>query len=155
MNHEHQLALSRCGLDLLQRLGVQIGPVERTESGFGTFNWPYLHTETLQKIQSAARERKLVLMVHATSVDSWWSALDAHADIIAHGLWVWPGDFDNSSPPPATRNVIAAAARAGTHVQPTLQTVAGERAMIDPSLLHDPRLTLALPSAVQAFFGLA
>jgi imidazolonepropionase-like amidohydrolase len=118
------------------------------ESGFGTFNWPYLHTETLQKIQAAARERKLVLMVHATSVDSWRSALDAHADIIAHGLWVWPGDFGNSVLPPAASDVIAAAARSGTHVQPTLQTVAGERAMIDPSLLDDPRLTMALPRAV-------
>jgi imidazolonepropionase-like amidohydrolase len=118
------------------------------ESGFGTFNWPYLHTATLQKIQAAARERKLVLMVHANSVDSWRSALDAPADIIAHGLWVWPGDFGNSVPPPAANRVIAAAARAGTRVQPTLQTVAGERAIIDPSLLDDPRLTLALPPAV-------
>ena len=121
------------------------------ESGFGTFNWPYLHTETLQKIQAAARERKLVLMVHANSVDSWQSALNAHADIIAHGLWVWPGDFGNSVPPPGASNVIALAARAGTHVQPTLQTVAGERAMIDPSLLDDARLTMALPKAVIAY----
>src|SRR5580704_658827 len=63
------------------------------ESGFGVFNWPYLHTETLEKIQAAARERRLALIVHATSVDNWRSALDAHADVIAHGLWVWPGDF--------------------------------------------------------------
>jgi imidazolonepropionase-like amidohydrolase len=118
------------------------------ESGFGTFNWPYLHTETLQKIHAAASARKLVLMVHANSVDSWRSALDGHADIIAHGLWVWPGDFGNSVPPPAASNVIAEAARSGTHVQPTMQTVAGERAMIDPSLLDDPRLTMALPPAV-------
>ncbi len=118
------------------------------ESGFGMFNWPYLRTETLQKVQAAARERKLVLMVHANSVDSWRAALDAHADIIAHGLWVWPGDFGNSAPPPAASDVIADAARSGTHVQPTLQTVAGERAMIDPSLLDDPRLALALPPAV-------
>ena len=118
------------------------------ESGFGMFDWPYLHTETLQKIQAAARARKLVLFVHANSVDSWQSALDAHADIIAHGLWVWPGDFGNSVPPPAASNVIAEAARSGTHVQPTMQTVAGERSMIDPSLLDDPRLTMALPPAV-------
>jgi imidazolonepropionase-like amidohydrolase len=121
------------------------------ESGFGMFNWPYLHTETLQKIQTAAKEHKLVLIVHANSVDSWRSALDAHADIIAHGLWVWPGDFDNSVPPPAASNVIAAAAHAGTHVQPTLQTVAGERAIIDASLLDDRRLTMALPPSVIAY----
>jgi len=121
------------------------------ESGFGIFSWSYLHTDTLQKIQAAARERNLVLVVHANSVDSWRSALDAHADIIAHGLWVWPGDPGNSVPPPAASNVIAAAARNGTHVQPTLQTVAGESAMIDPSLLDDPRLTRALPKAVLAY----
>jgi len=121
------------------------------EPGFGTFHWPYLHTETLEKIRAAATARKLVLIVHANNVDSWRSALDAHADIIAHGLWVWPGDFGNSVPPPAVSNVIAAAARSGAHVQPTMQTVAGERAMIDPSLLHDSRLTMALPAEVIAY----
>lgn len=121
------------------------------ESGFGTFNWPYLRTETLKEIRTAATEHKLVLMVHANSVDSWQSALDARVDLIAHGLWVWPGDPGNSVPPPVARKVIAAAAHAGTHVQPTLRTVAGERAMIDPSLLDDPRLTMALPPSVIAY----
>jgi imidazolonepropionase-like amidohydrolase len=121
------------------------------EPGFGIFNWPYLHPETLRKIQAATREHKLVLMVHATSVDSWQSALEVRADIIAHGLWVWPGDLDNSVPPPAANKVIAAAAHAGTRVQPTLRTVAGERAMIDPSLLDDPRITMALPPGVIAY----
>jgi imidazolonepropionase-like amidohydrolase len=121
------------------------------ESGFGTFHWPYLRTETLKKIRAAATAHKLVLMVHANGVDSWRSALDAHADIIAHGLWVWPGDVADFVPPPAASNVIAAAARGGTHVQPTMQTVAGERAMIDPGLLDDPRLTMALPPGVIAY----
>jgi imidazolonepropionase-like amidohydrolase len=47
--------------------------------------------------------------------------------------------------------VIAAAARSRTHVQPTLQTVAGERAMIDASLLADPRFSMALPPAIIAY----
>jgi imidazolonepropionase-like amidohydrolase len=118
------------------------------ESGFGVFHWPYLHTETLQKIQAAARARKLVLMVHANGVDSWRSALDAHADIIAHGLWIWPGDLGSPVPPPEANDLIAEAARSGAHVQPTMQTVAGERAMIDPSLLEDSRLSMALPPSV-------
>jgi len=51
------------------------------------FKWPYLHTETLQEIRAAAKERNLVLIVHANSVDSWQSALDTHADnAIALGL---------------------------------------------------------------------
>ena len=120
------------------------------ESGFGMFDWPYLHAETLQKISAAAKRRNLVLMVHATSVDSWRSALDAHADVIAHGLWIWPGDIGNPAPTAAVNEVIAAAARAGVRVQPTLQTVAGERAMIDPAILDDPRLAFALPMGVVA-----
>jgi imidazolonepropionase-like amidohydrolase len=121
------------------------------EPGFGVFHWPYLRTETLRRIQTAAREHKLILLVHANSVDSWRSAVDAHADVIAHGLWVWPGDFGSAVPPQAARDVIEAAARAGTRVQPTLQTVAGEIAIMDPSLLVDPRLTMALPRGVIAY----
>jgi imidazolonepropionase-like amidohydrolase len=125
------------------------------ESGFGIFNWPYLHTETLRQIRTAATAHKLVLMVHATSIDSWRSAIDARADVIAHGLWVWPGNPFNSSPPPAAHSVIAAAARARVHVQPTLQTVAGERTMLDPGLLDDPRLAFSLPPSVIAYLNSA
>jgi imidazolonepropionase-like amidohydrolase len=118
------------------------------ESGFGMFDWPYLHTATLREIRTAATAHKLVLAVHATSVDSWRSAIDAHADVIAHGLWIWPGNLADAAPPPAVRRVIADAARAGVRVQPTLQTVAGERAMLNPVLLDDPRLAIALPMPV-------
>jgi imidazolonepropionase-like amidohydrolase len=118
------------------------------ESGFGMSNWPYLHTDTLRQIRVAASKRNLVLMVHANSIDSWRSAIDAHADIIAHGLWTWPGNAGDATPPAAADLVIAAASRTGTRVQPTLQTVAGERAMFDPALLDDPRLTFALPHGV-------
>jgi imidazolonepropionase-like amidohydrolase len=121
------------------------------EPGFGMFDWPYLHTWTLQQVRSAATAHNLVLMVHATNVDSWQSAIDAHADVIAHGLWIWPGDPANSSVPPAASKVIAEAASARVHVQPTLQTVAGERSMLDPDLLNDPRLAFALPSSVIAY----
>jgi hypothetical protein len=41
------------------------------EPGFGTQNWPYMHTGMLRKIQAAAKERGMVLMVHATGVESW------------------------------------------------------------------------------------
>ncbi len=118
------------------------------EPGFGMFHWPYMHTETLQNIRAAATARHLILMVHANGVDSWRSALNAHADVIAHGLWVWSGDPDNAVPPESARELIEAVARAHVHVQPTMQTVAGERAIFNPGLLDDPRLAFALPSSV-------
>jgi imidazolonepropionase-like amidohydrolase len=121
------------------------------EPGFGMFNWPYLHTATLRQIRTAAKAHNLVLMVHATGVDSWRSAIDAHTDVLAHGLWIWPGGPADSSLPTVASSVIADAARARVYVQPTLQTVAGERSMLDPGLLDDPRLALALPPSVIAY----
>ena len=117
------------------------------ESGFGRFNWPYLHTETLQKIRAAASKRKLVLMVHATSVDSWRAAIDAHADIIAHGLWVWPGDAADSTPPKAVNTLISAdAARAGTACSAYAGKQSPANAQWSIRLFSTiPRLTFALP----------
>jgi imidazolonepropionase-like amidohydrolase len=121
------------------------------ESGFGIFHWPFLHEDTLRQIRAAAGARKLVLMVHANGADSWQIALDAHADVLAHGLWQWPGEAISSAPPEVARDLIATAARQHVHVQPTLQTVAGERSFYDPSLLNDPRLAFALPASVVAY----
>ena len=121
------------------------------ESGFGTFNWPYLHVETLKRIRAAAAAHHLPLMVHATSVDAWRIAVAAHANIIAHGLWIWPGSLADARVPPAARDVIIAVARDNIYVQPTLQVVTGERAMLDTSLLHDPRFAVSLPSGVIAY----
>lgn len=121
------------------------------EQGFEIFHWPYLHTETLSQIQVAAHQRHLPLLVHANNTESWEVALAAHADIIAHGLWNWPGDFGSVEVPQVARDEIAAAARAGVRVQPTLQVVAGQRSYSDTSLLSDPRLAFALPKGVIAY----
>jgi len=121
------------------------------ESGFGIFHWPFLHRDTLRQIGAAASARKLVLMVHANGADSWQIALDAHADVLAHGLWQWPGDASSSVPSEVARDLVKTAARRHVHVQPTLQTVAGERSFYDPSLLDDPRLAFALPASVIAY----
>lgn len=121
------------------------------ETGFGLFHWPYLHEGTLREIRRAAITRHMVLMVHANARDSWTDAVDAQADVIAHGLWIWPGDITSAAPPKEVRDAIASVAREHIRVQPTMQVVAGERAFFDSSLLDDPRLTFALPGSVIAF----
>ena len=118
------------------------------ESGFGTFHWPYLHRETLKRIQAAAAARTLPLFVHANSVDAWRIAVGARPTVIAHGLWIWPGDLAVARLPAPARDVIIAAAHESLYVQPTLQVVLGEGAMLDTSLLHDPRLVMSLPAGV-------
>lgn len=122
------------------------------ETGFGgVFHWPVPSHETLAALRAETRRRKLVFVVHANAVESWRAALDAHADVIAHGLWHWPGDRLGTKPPPEARDVIQAAAHAGIGVQPTLQAVYGDESIFDKSLLDNPLLTEALPRVLVAY----
>jgi imidazolonepropionase-like amidohydrolase len=119
------------------------------EPGFGgTFDWPVPRPETVQAIRAETRRRRLPLFVHANGVEAWRIAIDNRADVIAHGLWHWPGDRSDAEPPAAARDVILAAARAGIAVQPTLRVVHGDTAVFDWSILSDPRLAYALPPTV-------
>lgn len=122
------------------------------EPGFGgAFHWPVPSAATLQTLRENARARGLKFIVHANSVKAWNAALDAGADIIAHGLWHWPGEFTDSSVAPAARDVILRAAAERQHVQPTMQVIYGEKAVVDWAILNDPRMDFALPKSVLAY----
>jgi imidazolonepropionase-like amidohydrolase len=124
------------------------------EPGFGGFaHWPVPRAETLRELGAEARRRGLVFLVHANAVESWAAALDARADVIAHGLWHWPGAPLATTPPPAAREVIEAAARTGTWVQPTLRTVFGGQSIFDDALMSDPRFAGAVPRRVTAYLA--
>jgi imidazolonepropionase-like amidohydrolase len=119
------------------------------EPGFGgAANWPVPRPETLQALRAETRRRGLTFVVHANGVEAWRAAIGAQADVIAHGLWHWPGDRLSPVPPPEAREVIRAAARGGIRVQPTLQAVYGDQSIFDRSTLDDPRLAEALPGAL-------
>ncbi len=122
------------------------------EPGFGgAFHWPVPSGETLGALRAEAKRRGLVFVVHANGVEGWRAAVKAHADVIAHGLWHWPGKFSGSTPPLEAREVIRAATAAGVSVQPTLQAVYGDESIFDRSMLADPRLAQALPPSVIAY----
>jgi hypothetical protein len=92
-----------------------------------------------------------VFVVHANALESWRAALDAHADVIAHGLWHWPGDQMNVTPPSEVKDMIKAAAKARIGVQPTLRCTYGDLSIFDKSLLDDPRFAEALPSSIVSY----
>jgi hypothetical protein len=122
------------------------------ETGFGgVFHWPVPTAETLDALRAETRRRGLVFVIHANAVESWQAAIGAHADVIAHGLWHWPGDRMSPTPTAEARDVIEAAARAGIWVQPTLQVIYGEQSIFDASLLDDPRLAESLPHSEIAY----
>jgi len=121
------------------------------ESGFGLFDWPVPSAQTLAALHAAANRRGLPMIVHANSVDAWRAALGAGSEVIAHGLWQWAGDRTVADPPPAARALIRQAAHKRTSDQPTLRVVYGETSVFDPSLIDDPRYSIAMPRKLVAF----
>ena len=124
------------------------------EAGFGdAAHWPVPQPGTLAALRAEASRRGLVLVVHANAIESWHAALGTHADVIAHGLWHWPGKRLDPTPPREARKVIKAAANAHVGVQPTLQAVYGDLSIFDRSLLHDPRFKESLPGVLVAYLN--
>src|SRR5262249_15165708 len=83
------------------------------EPGFGGATHLEVRSgETLGAIRAEATRRGLVLLIHANAVDAWRAAIDAHADVIAHGLWHWPGDRRETTPPAGARAIVEASAKA-------------------------------------------
>ncbi len=122
------------------------------EPGFGgAAHWSTPRPETLSGLCDEAKRHGLVFVVHANALQSWRAALDAHADVIAHGLWHWPGDQLDATPPPEVYKVIRAAADARVGVQPTLRCTYGDLSIFDKSLLDDPRFAEVLPLSVVSY----
>lgn len=117
------------------------------EPGFGgVFDWPTPSHDTLVALRVAAHSRKLPFVVHATGTEGWRAAIDAGADVIAHGLWHWDGDRLRTELSPTAQGVIADAVAARTRVQPTMQVLHGEHSTFIWDL-SDPRLAHVLPPA--------
>jgi imidazolonepropionase-like amidohydrolase len=122
------------------------------EPGFGgATHWPVPRPETLLALRDEAKRHGLVFVIHANALESWRAALNAHADLIAHGLWHWPGDPLDATPSPEVYKVIKGVADARVGVQPTLRCTYGDLSIFDKSLLDDPRLAEALPRSVVAY----
>ncbi len=121
------------------------------ERGFGgVFDLPVPSPALLRDIADAAHASGLPLMLHATSDEGYAQALDAGADILAHGLWHWPGALTPDIPA-GVRDVLARVAAQGVYVQPTLRVLEGEQAEVAGCPACDDRLPDALPQALIAF----
>lgn len=121
------------------------------ERGFGgVFDLPVPSPVLLRGIADAAHAAQRPLLVHATSDEAYVQALDAGANILAHGLWHWPGALTPEIPP-TVRATLERVAAQGTPVQPTLRVLEGEQTEIAGCPGCDERLQEALPPPLATF----
>lgn len=101
-----------------------------------------------------ARQPGLPLVVHAPSEQGHRLALQAKAQVLAHGMWGWPLNSDNFWQPElstAQQQLLLDIAKSGIGYQPTIRVLAGEQDMLQGSMLRDPLLRHIYPAEYLAF----
>lgn len=123
-----------------------------SESGFGgVFDWSQPSAETLAALSKAAHQEGLVFVVHANSAADWQRAIAADADVIAHGLWHWNADRQDSQLSSEPLSAIEAAVESKVAVQPTLRVVEGESSTLDQGLMQDQRILDVLTPGIMDY----
>lgn len=123
------------------------------ERGFaGVFNLPVPSPKTLKAISTAAHARKLPVLLHATSTEAYANGLVMEADVLAHGLWHWPGPL-TADLPREVDMLLDRVAAARVYVQPTLQVLHGEQAVINGAALRDPRAAEVVAPSLLAYLA--
>ncbi|MFZ3321287.1 MAG: amidohydrolase family protein [Usitatibacter sp.] len=115
-------------------------------------NLPVMDADTLARIRKAATDAHLLLLIHANSLESQVSAVDANADVIAHGLWNW-NQFDGEPGlPPDIRAHLDRIVEKRIGYQPTIQVISGLAALFDPDYLKMPAIPKVIPTSMLEWF---
>jgi imidazolonepropionase-like amidohydrolase len=123
------------------------------EHGFGTDrNLPVPTPEMAAEIRKAATTARLVLMMHANSLEAQKFAVDAGVDVIAHGLWNWGEYYKQPELPPEMKPLLDQIAERHIGYQPTIQVMAGLRAYFDPEYLHMEAIPKVIPASLLDWF---
>lgn len=122
------------------------------ESGFGgIFDWPTPQAPVLASLVAAARKAGLPLVLHATGEEAYRAGLLVGVDVLAHGIWHWPGDRLQAEPPAEVRKILGELARRGIAVQPTARVLLGEAETYRHATILDERFADAMPKVLVDF----
>lgn len=118
------------------------------ERGFGEEDvWPVPRVETIRAVAQAAHAAHMPVLIHANSTDGQEFALEAGADIIAHGLWHWNHEPQATELTARAKEILDRVLRANVGWQATMRVLAGDRDVFDPEFLSDPRVAAVVPPA--------
>ena len=114
---------------------------------------PVPRLDTMRALVQAAHAAKIPVLLHATSSEGQALALDAGADIIAHGLWDWNDEPQRASAlTPGIKKILDRVIESKVGWQPTMQVAYGFRGLFDPSYLSDPQVQLVYSANTIAWF---
>ena len=117
------------------------------ERGFGEDDvWPVPRLDTIRALIKAAHAAHMPVLMHANSTDGQAFALQAGADIIAHGLWHWNREPQATTLTPRAKEILQRVLKADVGWQATLRVLAGHRDVFDPQFLSDPRVAAVVPN---------
>lgn len=102
----------------------------------------------VKEVVSEAHKRGMTVLLHGTTPNAQRLALATGIDVLAHGLWEWPGSrLDQTEPSAAINTLTDTVARSPLQLQPTMQTLRNELSLTRSDFLDQPALTKVLPAA--------
>jgi len=119
------------------------------ERGFGEVDeLPAPRLDTIRALVAAAHAAHIPVFIHANGTDAQEFAVQAGADIIAHGMWHWNREQQATELTPRATRILDSVIHAKIGWQPTMQVLYGEGDLFDAGYLDDPRLKPVVPASV-------
>jgi hypothetical protein len=124
------------------------------EHGFGqNANLPVIDHRLFAEIRKAATRARLVLMLHANSLEAQKFGVEGDVDVLAHGMWKW-GDLDRETELPAEiKGVLDRIVQKNIGYQPTFEVSYGQSAYFDPDYLRMPAISRVVPAEMLQWFN--
>lgn len=103
--------------------------------------------DTIRDLVEAAHAAHMPVLIHANSTDGQEFAVQAGADIVAHGMWHWNREQKFTELTPRAQNILDSEIKANMGWQPTMQVLYGLQDLFDPEYLSDTTLASAVPAS--------
>jgi imidazolonepropionase-like amidohydrolase len=111
-----------------------------------------LRPTTIDRVREAAHARGLLVVAHANALDTQRIAVDAHVDVLAHGLWRWTGVSDSGAIPTEIAEHLRKVHQQGIGWQPTLRVMAGLGELFVDGSIDDPLLKRITPPELLVWY---
>ncbi|WP_370980988.1 amidohydrolase family protein [Agaribacterium sp. ZY112] len=122
------------------------------EEGFGgQSNLPNPSKAMMQELISSAHQYAMPVFVHGNSQASQIFAVNAGADVIAHGMWRW-GNKSTLKPSPKILKLIDQIAEQQIGYQATIQVIYGEQELFNDAYFDMPSLAHAMPKELSRWY---